>query len=66
MSSIIESGCPEATQEVSGVNERVVKDSIYAIAYATCPITKSGYCEYPDSCIGCYEIIDAKLQEVIE
>ena len=62
MSSIVERGCPEATKEVSGVVEK----SIYAIAFGKCPITLSGYCEYPGNCIGCYEVIDANLKEVLQ
>ena len=57
--SIIESGCPEATQEVSGVVEKVIK----AIAFAKCPLTLSGICEFPESCIGCYDIIDRELEQ---
>ena len=62
MSSIVERGCPEATKEVSGVVERSLK----AIALAKCPITMSGYCEFPKYCIGCYEVIDMNLEEVLQ
>jgi hypothetical protein len=58
MSSTIERGCPEATKEVSGV----VECAIEAIAFAKCPITLSGYCEFPKYCIGCYEVIDGYLE----
>ena len=58
MSSIIECGSPEAAKEVSGVVEWVIK----AIALGVCPITMSGSCEYPELCIGCYEIIDDYLE----
>ncbi|MCK5024598.1 MAG: hypothetical protein KAR56_03175 [Thermoplasmata archaeon] len=57
MSSIVECGCPEAAQEVSGV-ERMIK----SIAFALCPITLSGTCEYPNFCLGCHEIIDWVIQ----
>ena len=60
MSSIIESGGPEATQEVSGVVERIIE----SIGFAKCPITLSGFCEYPGSCVGCYEIIDDYLEMI--
>jgi len=62
MSSIIESGCPEATKEVSGVVERVIQ----AIAFACCPVTLSGNCGFPKYCIGCYEVIKAELKEVLQ
>ena len=58
MSSIVECGCSEAAQEVFGVT-RIIK----AIAYAKCPITLSGTCEYPESCLGCYEVITQELEQ---
>jgi len=57
MSLTKQSGCPEAAQEVSGVT-RIIK----AIALAKCPITLSGTCEYPDSCTGCYDVIDREIE----
>ena len=62
MSSIIESGCPEATEEVSGVVEKVIK----AIAFAICPINLSSYCQYPDICEGCRPVMEEMLMEVFE
>ena len=56
--SIIESSCPEATKEVSGAIERIIE----SIGFTKCPITLSGLCEYPGSCVGCYEIIDSYLE----
>ena len=64
MSSIltINCGCPEATEEVSGVVERVIK----AIAFAICPITLADYCPYPDICEGCRPVMDEMLMEVFQ
>jgi len=62
MSSIIESGCPEATQEVSGVVERVIQ----AIAFAICPINLSDYCQYPDICVGCKPVMEEMLRSVVQ
>ena len=53
-----ESGRPEAAQELSGVARM-----IESIAFAKCPITLSGSCEYPELCIGCYETINQELNQ---
>ena len=60
--SIIKSGCPEATKEVSGVVERVIK----GIAFGWCPITSADYCPYPDICEGCRPVMEEMLRSVVQ
>ena len=60
--SIINSGCPEATKEVSGVVEKVIK----AIAFAICPITLVSFCQYPDICEGCRPVMEEMLRSVVQ
>ena len=62
MSSIVESGCPEATEEVSGVVERVIQ----AVAFAVCPITLASFCQYPDICVGCKPVMEEMLRGVVQ
>ena len=61
--SIIKSGCPEATEEVSG---EIVKRVIQAIAFAVCPITLVNYCQYPEICEGCRPVMEEMLMSVIQ
>jgi len=54
MSGIIENSRPEA--EISGIARM-----IESIAYAKCPITLASICSHPESCLGCYVVIEKEL-----
>ena len=60
--SIINSGCPEATEEVSVVVERIIQ----GIVFGWCPITLADYCPYPDICEGCRPVMEEMLRSVIQ
>lgn len=66
MSSIIESGCPEATEEVSGVVEQIIHRVISSLSHGVCPITNSMFCVNPDDCPGCKPIMEEMLRSLVQ